>query len=187
MTQTPRSDEDDQFDVAGMAARTRIREYRPNARQETRALQELLNWAAESGLKVPEYAKVEVDEEFQPTRNGLTVDAKYYEFQGAFPDELIYWSSRSRPQRSIVDQASGVVVINLAPDVRRSDERFLHVLAHEVYELRALKDLFDQNRGQMAAERLYALTEPLTMVRNLHWHAWEQADSFIERLREVAT
>ncbi|HQU44172.1 MAG TPA: hypothetical protein VNH11_08640 [Pirellulales bacterium] len=189
MTQSPQSPElpndDSRFDLAGAAAITRIREYRPNAGQHERSLAELLKWAADRGVEVPDFAKVEVDEEFQPARNGVAVDAKYCGFQGAIPDELIYWSSRTNCHRSIVDQVFGAVIINLAPGVVLNDERFLHILAHEVFELAALKKLFDESGGYMTAERLYALTEPLSTVKNLHWHAWEQADYVLERLREA--
>lgn len=174
------------INLRGTAARTRIRDYRPNTGDRDRSLKGLLNWAAECGVVVPDYATVEVDKGFQPTRNGLPAEAKYYEFQGAFPDELIYWHSRTNRRRSILDERLSAVVINLAPDVPSNDERFVHVLAHEVFELTALKELFDHSNGSMSAARLYELTEPLSTLRNLHWFAWEQADRLIERLREVS-
>jgi hypothetical protein len=81
VTPTPRpSDDDPQLDVAGAAARTRIREYRANTDEpRDRSLAGLLEWSASIGVKVPEYAKVMVNEDFQPTRLGVPVDAKYFE------------------------------------------------------------------------------------------------------------
>ncbi len=99
--------------------------------------------------------------------------------EGAF----VYWDEPQEPYLSVVSRSIGAVVINMTNAVMESDERFLHVLAHEVFEITELKRVFDEGGGRMRVDRFYELTEPLSTVRNLHWYAWDHADSFIEQLR----
>lgn len=176
------------LNLRGTAARTRIRDYRPNSGDRDRSLAGLLNWATECGVVVPDYARVVYvpeEEDFELRANDVPIDAKYFETRGVFDEDVIYWKERRNPHRSIVDADVGVVKIFVAHHVLTNDERFLHVLAHEVYELGLLKAIFDESGGTMTARRLFLLTEPAENLKNLHWFAWEHADSVIERLREV--
>ncbi len=146
----------------------------------------MLKWAQSMGVAVPSYARVipvEVDAEFRLRKNGEPVDAKYFEAKDVPENKYIYWSEPSKPYRSVVDRRFGLVVINISHEVMENDERFLHLLAHEIFELVELKAIFDQCDGRMPVARFYELTEPLTTAKNIHWNAWERADCLIEALR----
>ena len=116
-------------------------------------------------------------------KNGREVDAKYSVGADVLPNDYIYWDNENEPLQSVVGRQARVVVINVMHEVMQNDERFLHVIAHEVFELAELKRLFDENGGKMSAEKVYGLVEPMTNNKNIHWCAWEYADDFIERLR----
>jgi hypothetical protein len=65
--------------------------------------------------------------------------------------------------------------------------QFLHVLAHEIYEVSHLKERFDAaGHDGLSAAEVYNLIEPSPTMQNLHWHAWEYADSVIMGLRGEA-
>lgn len=174
------------FSVSGAGVRSRLAHYRDNTGEVAdRSLEVLLKWAESKGVIVPGYARivpVEVDGTFRLRRNGKPVDAKYFEAKEVPDGERIYWSD-ANPLRSILDREFGAVIIYISHEIMENDERFLHVLAHEVYELAELKTIFDNSSGSLPVARFYELTEPLATVRNLHWTAWEHADSLIERLR----
>ena len=174
------------FDVSGAAARTRLTGYRANSGEvQDRSLEGLLTWAAQQGLSVPSYIRiipVEEDEAFQLRKNGERVDAKYFEAKDVPEGESIYWD-HSNALRSVVSRDFGGVVVNISQAIMGSDERFLHVVAHEVFEIEDLKAIFDERGGEMPVARFYELTEPLTTAKNLHWFAWEKADTLIERIR----
>jgi hypothetical protein len=174
------------FNVSGAGVRSRLTHYRDNTGELTdRSLEALLKWAESKGVTVPEYARiipVEVDGTFRLRRNGEPVDAKYFEAKEVPDGEQIYWNGVN-PLRSIFDRESGAVIIYISHEIMENDERFLHVLAHEVFELVELKAIFDNCGGSLPVARFYELTEPLATVRNLHWNAWEQADALVERLR----
>jgi hypothetical protein len=136
-------------------------------------------------VRVPDFARVVASKDFQPTRKGVPVQAKYFEVRDLTEDDLIYWNDASRPDRSVFSTELGAVMINLSPDVLENDERFLHILAHEAFELIELKKIFDESGGGVLASRFHDLTEPLATVKNLHWYAWEHADSVLERYREA--
>ena len=174
-----------QYSVHGTAARSRITSYRPNHGQvKDRSLDELLRWAGRQGVDVPEYVKViSVDEDFRLMKSGTPVDAKYFEAKDVPEGEWIYWDESNSPYRSLLSREFAAVVVNVSCDAMQNDERFLHVLAHEVFEVEELKKLFDDCGGRMPVSRFYELTEPLVTARNLHWRAWERADNLIERLR----
>ena len=75
------------------------------------------------------------------------------------------------------------VVVNTDASVLDRDEEFLHVLAHEVYEISRLKEYLAPREAGLLAVEVYSLIEPLPTLKNLHWEAWDYADSVIKRLR----
>ncbi|HEX3999475.1 MAG TPA: hypothetical protein VHX65_13065 [Pirellulales bacterium] len=85
--------------------------------------------------------------------------------------------------RSVFSREAGAVIVNVADKVVQNDERFLHVVAHEVFEIAELKRLFDACGGAMSAGKVCELIEPTTEAKNIHWQSRERADTLIEALR----
>ena len=167
-----------QQDIGDRANRGEVRECTTEA---------LLAWTRSKGLFLPDYIRVipfgadDGDCGF-PVMNDRPVDAKYFEAKKVPEAESIYWDEPFEPYRSVFNREFGAAVVNVAYTVMQNDERFLHVVAHQVSENGDLKKLFEASGGKMSASRFYELTEPLQNVQNLHWHAWEYADSLIERV-----
>jgi hypothetical protein len=175
----------DTYNVTGAAAHSRISRYRANSGEVAeRSVDALLAWAKSQGLLMPDFVRViPVDSDYQLTKNGRPVDAKYFEARDVPENGYIYWDEPSQPYRTVYDRAMNAVVVNVAYEVLQNDERFLHVLAHEIFEIAKLKKIFDECSGAMLVSRFYELTEPLSTAKNLHWDAWEEADGFIEHYR----
>jgi hypothetical protein len=178
-------DAPEDFDLDGAAATPRITTYLPNRGEvaPNRSLDELVDWA-EIGVIVPDYVRLIVmPPEMPPMVQGRRVAAKYIEFRIVRPAEPVFWSHARLP--SIVDPRLNAVIVNLDSSVLQKDEEFLHILAHEMDEVVQLKAVFDNCGGVMAASRLHELVQPSRLVRNLHWNAWEFADSVLEKWRGV--
>lgn len=177
------------YNISGAAAGSRISEYRDNSGEvPDRTLEALVAWAASKGLLIPNYIKIVPYHQYDgldgfPLRNDRAVDAKYFEAKFVTERESVAWDDPRDPYRSVFNRSFDAAVINVAHAVMLNDERFLHVVAHEVYEIEALKGLFADCGGRISTARFFELTEPLENVQNLHWYAWEYADSFIEQLR----
>ena len=122
-----------------------------------------------------------------PTKRGRSVDAKYFGATDVPHDAYVYWDEPSEIRMSVFNRRSGAVVVNIPHAVLENDERFLHILAHEVFEIVGLKRIFDNSGGRLDVSRFFELTEPLSTAKNLHSEAWEYADSKIEELRGERT
>jgi hypothetical protein len=177
--------------AGGTAASSRIWKYRriPSHVTGPRNLRGLLQWAAVHGVTEPPYAEVRPVPFLVPMyghdpRAGNRVLGQYFSFRFLSPDEIIYWEPQLDVRaKSLVDRQSGKVVIMLREGLLNNAEAFLHHLAHEIHELEALHWLFTAAGGGLSARRIHQLTSPRRDVRNLHFEAWEWADTLIERLR----
>jgi hypothetical protein len=74
------------------------------------------------------------------------------------------------------DKKFGVL---LSPSILESDDAIVAVLAHEVYEARALEAEFLASGGQLTGKRLHFLVNENTGV--LHCQAWDHADELVRR------
>jgi hypothetical protein len=75
----------------------------------------------------------------------------------------------------------GKVPFLIRPDMLSSDEAIIAVIAHEMYELEALRPML-KGRGIPSTEFM-AHTSP-TNPGNFHDEAWDVADVLIQRLRQ---
>jgi hypothetical protein len=171
--------------ISGAAASSRITDYQPNSgKVQDRTVEALLAWAKLNGVATPDYIKVVPrDPEDPPTKDGKPVDAKYFVARDVQPNQPIFWDNANEPLTSIFSREAGAIIVNMADEVVQNDEHFLHVLAHEVFEITELKKLFDECGGAMPAGKVYELIEPMTGTKNIHWYSWEWADGLVERLR----
>ena len=154
------------------------------ARSVSRTVENLLRWAASKGVILPEYVQViPFPPDIPVMHRGRRVPAKYFSYRPQSRDDRIYWNDSDAWAASAFSRDFNAVVVNLDARVLDRDEEFLHVLAHEVYEISRLKEYLEPVSYGRPAVEAYNLIEPLPTLKNLHWEAWDYADSVIERLR----
>jgi hypothetical protein len=110
------------------------------------------------------------------------------------PDDVLFWSDPDLFKRKPPTYASyggfvstaeriewaqfygtkGKIPVRIRPDVLESDIAILAIVAHEVYELNALRKLFEERETMSGAELARLIS--VTREKNLHWLAWEDAD-----------
>ncbi len=84
---------------------------------------------------------------------------------------------------SVFSRDFNAVIVNIDASILDRDEEFLHVLAHEVYEISRLKDHMELKEAGLSAIELYDLIQASPDLKNLHSEAWDYADSVIQHLR----
>ncbi len=174
------------LDVAGGAFEPEIREYRENSGEiRERTVQNLLRWAASKGVVVPEFVRViPYPPDVPLMHRGKRVPAKYFSYRPRLPEDRIHWCSADDPMASVCSPERNAVVVNIDATVLGRDEEFLHVLAHEVYEISRLKEYLQRAKNGLSVVEVYNLIEPSPALKNLHWEAWDYADSVVKRFRE---
>lgn len=173
------------LDITGGAFEPEITEYRDNTGDVgDRSLENLLKWAASKGIVLPAYVLViPYPRDVTLMHRGRRVPAKYFTFRPKSRGDRIYWNNWEDPTASVFSRDFNAVVVNTDASVLDRDEEFLHVLAHEVYEISRLKEYLAPREAGLLAVEVYSLIEPLPTLKNLHWEAWDYADSVIKRLR----
>jgi hypothetical protein len=174
------------LDIVGGAFEPEIKDYRDNTGEiGDRSLQSLLVWTAPKGVVVPEYMRIiPYPPDVPLMHKGKPVPAKYFNYRPRSEVDRIYWNNAHDRLASIVDPDFNAVVVNIDSRVLDRDEEFLHVIAHEVYEISQLKKYIESGDTGLSAIEVYNLIEPLATLKNLHWEAWDYADSIVTRLRE---
>jgi hypothetical protein len=93
--------------------------------------------------------------------------SRYYE------NDLVGWDR-------LLDR-NGEILIRIKASVLASDEAILAVMAHEAFELNALREIMPDGQKIKPAE-LYKLISP-EVPGNLHSQAWDDADQRVESWR----
>jgi len=78
----------------------------------------------------------------------------------------------------------GKIPISINPDVLRSDEAIVAVVAHEVFELEELRRMFRGQSQQMRGDDYLGHVKP-GEHGNLHGKAWEVADEAVRKMRSA--
>jgi len=101
--------------------------------------------------------------------------AQYASFRVDDPNKTITWKD--------FYNRFGAIPVQLNPSVLNSDEAIVAVLGHEMHELNALRDLFEESpNGRMKATYLWRLVA--TGIKdNLHDKAWDVANDLVEKMR----
>ena len=135
-----------------------------------RTLDEALRIARDHGVEID-------DDEFtftlSPFPLGPGVGAQYLSFDAPSAHFMVEC-------RRLLNN-DGKVHVTVCPTILVSDEEIVHVLAHEVYESRALLAEFDRNRGSLRADVVASLVRP--PLGTLHCDAWDYADDMLRRFR----
>jgi len=84
---------------------------------------------------------------------------------------------------SVFSREVNAVIVNIDSSVLDRDEEFLHVLAHEVYEISRLKEYLEPREAGLSAIEVYDLIQASPDLKNLHSEAWDYADSVVQQLR----
>lgn len=139
-------------------------------RADACSIDEAMEIARKHGVNVPEYIVVGVYEDAVPAG----AHASYAMLGERRATSIIRWHE--------LLNRFGQVPVHLRRDVLRSDEAIVAVFAHEVYEIKKLRELFERNDGVLSASRLREATSP-DIPGNLHWEAVDFADSIVRAMR----
>ena len=105
----------------------------------------------------------------------MDADAEYADLGTQFgPDDLVEWEDLLHPR-------TGKFPVRFNAALLRSDEAALAHIAHEMYEVNALRRIFSE-RGALPARELQRLIGP-GIRGNLHDKAWDASDALVGRMR----
>jgi hypothetical protein len=82
---------------------------------------------------------------------GTRVPAKYFTYRALSREDRIYWNKADDPMASVLCRELNAVIMNIDASVLDRDEEFLHVLAHEVYEISRLKEYMEPREAGLSA------------------------------------
>ena len=145
-------------------------EWQPNSNAEVRTIKEAVEIARTAGVTIRDDVVFFIDEEDEL---GSDITARGPKI--------------TKPQLGRVrwvedlQNVDGKVPFVIRADILSSDEAIIAVIAHEMYELEALRPML-QGRGISSSEFM-AHTSP-TNPGNFHDEAWDVADVLIQRLRQ---
>jgi hypothetical protein len=152
--------------VAGQFPR---RQWRNNPDGQNRTVAEAVQIAKKSGVMIPEDIEFLVDESgelnAEITARGPRVDKPM--------GTPVYWSD-------LVHDRTRRVPFRLWRGILESDEAIVAVIAHEMYEIRALRPYLET--GEITIDDYVMHTEP-GRPGNLHDMAWDEADRLVDVMR----
>jgi len=137
----------------------------------TRSVEQAIELLQKWGVTVPDDVLIVSDDEY--SIDDPHVDACYFNWRGDASMD-VRWAQ--------FFTSKGQIPVRVKREVFGSDEAILAVLAHELFEVQALRELFAASAGIMTATRLYGLVER-GIVGNLHDQAWELADQLVDAMR----
>jgi hypothetical protein len=142
--------------------------WQDNADGAIRSVSEAVEIARAHGVDIPDIAAFFVDELNLLDENTTARGPKVTKASGGAVvlDDLL--------------NKFGQVPFILRPDILKSDEAIVAVIAHEMHELNGLLPLLRQ--GQVTIEQFDAHTSA-TNPGNLHYEAWDVADELVQQMR----
>ena len=154
--------------LVGAAARPR-QPWRPNPLgTPARTLEQALAVARDNGVDFS-------DEDFvfsvSPRPLGANLHAAYLDYDAPRRDSVV------EVGRLLTED--GRIGVVLCPTVLERDDAIIAVVAHEVFEARALLDEFRKSGGRMPAWKVRSLVDSVTGT--LHCAAWDHADELVRK------
>lgn len=144
-------------------------EWSPNREARRRNLDEAIEIARRHGVDVPHDVAFFIDEFGDLGTNTTARGPRITKPAGAY----VVWTD-------FVQDRTGKVPFLLRADILESDEAIVAVLAHEMFELRHIRDWLAH--GTITVEDLIAQVSP-GIKGNLHDQAWDKADAMVLRMR----
>ncbi len=144
--------------------------WRPNPDGQARTIEEAIEVAKQNGVRIPADIAFFVDE-FADL--GPNITARGPNVTKPTGGQVV-WSD-------LVHDRTGKVPFLIRPDIPRSDEAIVAVIAHEVHEIQEFRKVVGR-RGWITIEEFIAHHAP-DNPGNLHDEAWDLADALVRRMR----
>jgi len=151
-------------ELPGAAQEPRTLPWKPNP-DGPKSVLDAIALAKTRGVVIPEDIRLVVRDAMVPEN----ADATYGGFQS---HKSFRWADF---------YIGGKIPVKIRSSVLESDEAIVAVLAHEMYELNALREMFEERQSIPGAE-IIRLIRP-NLPGNLHDKAWDEADRLVRAMR----
>jgi len=156
----------------GTAQYPKMAPYAPNIKGP-RTASDAIALAKSKGIEIPDDIYIGFMKNWRRT----DADAEYFYRKDEFdPNDWIKWTD-------FYHDKTGKIPVRFNAKILVSDEAIIAHIAHEMHELNALRQLFDEEEGEIQARKLMQLMGP-GIPNNLHDQAWDVADKMVRALRE---
>lgn len=156
----------------GTAQSPRMAPYTLN-KEGARTPNDAIILAKSKGIEIPDDILIVFLKNWKKTG----VDAEYfYQLRTYQPDDWVYWDDFYHPK-------TGKIPVRFNEAILNSDEHIVALIAHEMYELNSLRQIEEEENGQMPARHLSKLITS-GIASNLHDKAWDIADELVRTMRE---
>jgi len=155
----------------GTAQNPRMAPYSIN-RDGLKTTFEATTLAKSKGIEIPDDILIV----FMKNWKRSDVDAEYfYQLRTYRPDDWVKWCDFYHPK-------TGKIPVRFNEAILNSDESIVAHIAHEMYELNSLRQIFEEEDGKILARDLYRLITS-GIAGNLHDKAWDIADELVRAMR----
>jgi len=156
----------------GTAQYPRMAPYAPNV-NAPRTASEAIALAKSKGIEIPDDIYIGFMKKWLRT----DADAEYFYRKDEFDlDDWIKWND-------FYHDKTGKIPVRFNAKLLESDEAIIAHIAHEMYELNALRRLFEEKNGEILAQKIMQHIGA-GIPKNLHDQAWEVADKMVRAMRE---
>ncbi|MCA1706195.1 MAG: hypothetical protein LC808_24185 [Actinobacteria bacterium] len=147
-------------------------EWLPNPGGEVRTVDEAVALARRHGVEIPDDIMFRAVPQKTLPKNAY---AAYAQLGDKPAGTFIKWEQFYNRFEEIP--------VKLSADILSKDEAIVAVIAHEMHELNALRELFEANGGQLRVDVLHRAITP-GHTGNLHFQAWDVADELVLKMRK---
>jgi RHS repeat-associated protein len=145
--------------------------YAPNI-NGPRIASEAIELARSKGIEIPDDLVIGFIKNWTRT----DADAEYFfQLKSYKPNDWVKWSDFYHDQTNKIPVRFNAALLN-------SDEALIAHIAHEMHELNALRQIFEDIGGEMRAADLRRFIAS-GITRNLHDQAWDIADELVRAMR----
>jgi hypothetical protein len=145
------------------------REWKPNPNGEVRTIEQAVQIAKRWGVEIPDEVQFYLDEAGELNKELTARGPRVDKYSG----ERVYWSD-------LVHPVTKKIPFRIWPDILKSDEAIVAVIAHEMHELNSLRPYLED--WSLSIDDYIAQTEP-GRPHNYHDEAWDVGDNFVDKMR----